>query len=139
MLLTLTVEWLTAFKAATLAERATADSAAERPSQTTRPEAFSQPRLLYQVDGKTNDGGAHRFVGGDLVIGGIRHKRRALARRTQHGVAIHGNRQGISRHADGFQRRGILLGGIVFISGLVPVLYIYHIRKKNKDEDSNEI
>lgn len=34
---------------------------------------------------------------------------------------------------------GILLGGIVFISGLVPVLYIYHIRKKNKDEDSNEI
>lgn len=34
---------------------------------------------------------------------------------------------------------GILLGGIVFISGLVPVLYIYHIRKKNKNEDSNEI
>lgn len=33
---------------------------------------------------------------------------------------------------------GILLGGIVFISGLVPILYLYHVRKKNRAEESNE-
>jgi len=39
--------------------------------------------------------------------------------------------------SDGFNMyNGLVMGGIIFICGLVPVIYIYHLRKKrSKDSD----
>lgn len=36
---------------------------------------------------------------------------------------------------DGFTLiNGIFMGGILFICGLIPIIYIYHLRKKRQDE-----
>jgi uncharacterized membrane protein YkvI len=35
-------------------------------------------------------------------------------------------------------KNGFMLGGIVFICGLIPILYIYYLRKKSNDEHSDE-
>lgn len=40
---------------------------------------------------------------------------------------------------DGFSIiNGVTIGGILFICGLIPAGYIYHLRKKRQNEDSNE-
>jgi len=40
---------------------------------------------------------------------------------------------------DGFGvLNGVLIGGIFFICGLVPIIYIYHLRKKASNEDTDE-
>ncbi|WML44579.1 hypothetical protein [Neobacillus sp. PS3-40] len=33
---------------------------------------------------------------------------------------------------------GVIMGGILFICGLVPVIYIYYLRTKRQDENSDE-
>ncbi|MBN6206810.1 hypothetical protein JYK21_10100 [Ralstonia pickettii] len=33
---------------------------------------------------------------------------------------------------------GALIGGIFFICGIAPILYIYHLRNKNKEDSSSE-
>lgn len=35
-------------------------------------------------------------------------------------------------------KNGFILGGVVFICGLIPILYIYYLRKKSNDEHSDE-
>ncbi|MEG6531985.1 hypothetical protein V6C20_00085 [Caldibacillus thermoamylovorans] len=35
-------------------------------------------------------------------------------------------------------KNGFILGGVVFICGLIPNLYIYYLRKKSNDEHSDE-
>ena len=40
---------------------------------------------------------------------------------------------------DGFSIiNGVTIGGILFICGLIPAVYIYNLRKKRQDEDSDE-
>ncbi|WP_226669656.1 hypothetical protein [Metabacillus litoralis] len=40
---------------------------------------------------------------------------------------------------DGFNiLDGVILGGILFVCGFVPIIYIYHLRKKRQDEHIEE-
>lgn len=40
---------------------------------------------------------------------------------------------------DGYQIvDGIILGGVIFICGLIPAIYIYNLRKKQQEEIENE-
>ena len=42
-------------------------------------------------------------------------------------------------YTDGFNVfDGVVFGGILFICGIVPILYIYHLRKKRQDENFEE-
>lgn len=41
--------------------------------------------------------------------------------------------------SDGFViMDGVLIGGILFVCGLAPVIYMYYLRKKRQDENSDE-
>ncbi|MET4563587.1 hypothetical protein ABIA69_004808 [Lysinibacillus parviboronicapiens] len=33
---------------------------------------------------------------------------------------------------------GVIMGGILFICGLIPIIYIYNLRKKRQDENNEE-